>query len=145
MVVHTSRPKPRAWLAAIAALTLALPLVAISPAGAQSDCGEISFGFEGTRLLNDGISNTAGPFPADIPAGTYTVTLIGHDSHDTQEAGPSQTGEQFRVVLDTGYTSALSIDIPDDANTSTTVLSTCLLYTSPSPRDGLLSRMPSSA
>ena len=30
-------------------------------------------------------------------------------------------------------------------NYSAVVLTTCLLYTSPSPRDGLLSRMPSSA
>ena len=29
--------------------------------------------------------------------------------------------------------------------TTTTVIVACLLYTSPSPRDGLLSRMPSSA
>ena len=29
--------------------------------------------------------------------------------------------------------------------TVTNVVATCLLYTSPSPRDGLLSRMPSSA
>ena len=32
----------------------------------------------------------------------------------------------------------------DDA-TSIAMISSCLLYTSPSPRDGLLSRMPSSA
>ena len=31
------------------------------------------------------------------------------------------------------------------ANVNTTSYKTCLLYTSPSPRDGLLSRMPSSA
>ena len=30
-------------------------------------------------------------------------------------------------------------------NRDQAILSTCLLYTSPSPRDGLLSRMPSSA
>ena len=30
-------------------------------------------------------------------------------------------------------------------NKTTTTPNTCLLYTSPSPRDGLLSRMPSSA
>ena len=30
-------------------------------------------------------------------------------------------------------------------NTTSTTLKGCLLYTSPSPRDGLLSRMPSSA
>ena len=34
---------------------------------------------------------------------------------------------------------------PTDANLNTTHMHLCLLYTSPSPRDGLLSRMPSSA
>ena len=32
-----------------------------------------------------------------------------------------------------------------DINTNNTSISTCLLYTSPSPRDATLSRMPSSA
>ena len=36
---------------------------------------------------------------------------------------------------------ATMLGMPEDANISLT----CLLYTSPSPRDGLLSRMPSSA
>ena len=37
--------------------------------------------------------------------------------------------------------------ITDDANVDADgiILRSCLLYTSPSPRDGLLSRMPSSA
>ena len=35
--------------------------------------------------------------------------------------------------------------IPDVKTTIVETLNTCLLYTSPSPRDGLLSRMPSSA
>ena len=35
--------------------------------------------------------------------------------------------------------------VPDDPNTYENLFSVCLLYTSPSPRDGLLSRMPSSA
>ena len=34
---------------------------------------------------------------------------------------------------------------PEAAPTSPNTPNTCLLYTSPSPRDGLLSRMPSSA
>ena len=34
---------------------------------------------------------------------------------------------------------------PVEKNTLLNQLDTCLLYTSPSPRDGLLSRMPSSA
>ena len=36
-------------------------------------------------------------------------------------------------------------DPADDADTETEEDASCLLYTSPSPRDGLLSRMPSSA
>ena len=36
-----------------------------------------------------------------------------------------------------------SILVSDDSGSGSTI--TCLLYTSPSPRDGLLSRMPSSA
>ena len=40
-----------------------------------------------------------------------------------------------------GNPKILNLQRPDDPNTP----NTCLLYTSPSPRDGLLSRMPSSA
>ena len=36
-------------------------------------------------------------------------------------------------------------DVNETTDFVQTMLSTCLLYTSPSPRDGLLSRMPSSA
>ena len=38
-----------------------------------------------------------------------------------------------------------SYDPPPGVVTQTTWYRSCLLYTSPSPRDGLLSRMPSSA
>ena len=38
-----------------------------------------------------------------------------------------------------GFSNSLKIDV------DTAVSNSCLLYTSPSPRDGLLSRMPSSA
>ena len=34
---------------------------------------------------------------------------------------------------------------PENVNDSDVLVYSCLLYTSPSPRDGLLSRMPSSA
>ena len=37
------------------------------------------------------------------------------------------------------------IDWIDITNNTSALKETCLLYTSPSPRDGLLSRMPSSA
>ena len=110
-------------LVATATMLIAFGTLALfsSPAGAADSCGTYSFGFEGTRLLNDGISNTAGPFAADIPAGTYTVTLVSHDHHDTQVNVPSQLGEQYHVVLDSGYISPASNDIPDDSNAMTTV------------------------
>jgi hypothetical protein len=109
-------------LVATATLMLAFGTLALlsSPAGAANGCGTYSFGFDGTRLLNDGISNSAGPFAADIPAGTYTVTLVSHDHHDTQVDVPSQLGEQYHVVLDSGYISPASSDIPDATNNMTT-------------------------
>ena len=69
------------------------------------------------------------------------------------------TSGTFKIAL---YTNAASLDATTAAYTATgessggnyvaggqnltiTQVTTCLLYTSPSPRDGLLSRMPSSA
>ena len=45
------------------------------------------------------------------------------------------------ILQENGYEVAL-VDVDSDLINK---LNTCLLYTSPSPRDGLLSRMPSSA
>ena len=61
-------------------------------------------------------------------------------------------GVTFPLLLDTGgEVSILPMDLfrhfnqTFDIASGSRVVSTCLLYTSPSPRDGLLSRMPSSA
>ena len=86
-----------------------------TPLGAQSSCGEYSFGFPGTRLLNDGISETAGPYTIELPPGTYDVTMRSHDAHD-QHPGQLQNAEQWYFVLDSGYTSPRTPDIPDDEN-----------------------------
>lgn len=118
---RTRRPLARVCLGlATVLVALGTLTLASAPAGAAEGCGTYSYGFSGTRLLNDGISNTAGPFPADIPAGTYTVTLVSHDHHDTQVDVPSQTGEQYHVVLNSGYVSPPSTDIPDSITTMTT-------------------------
>ena len=53
-----------------------------------------------------------------------------------------------KVPIDEVFGRRLNIIQPDRAaseQVAQLVLETCLLYTSPSPRDGLLSRMPSSA
>ena len=48
----------------------------------------------------------------------------------------TQVGEEYSVVTSSGDASDLLNNV---------IVKRCLLYTSPSPRDGLLSRMPSSA
>ena len=58
--------------------------------------------------------------------------------------------KQVRSKLWLGVVIATSLTVPTLANAEITQrdienYGTCLLYTSPSPRDGLLSRMPSSA
>ena len=40
---------------------------------------------------------------------------------------------------------AINLELESDINNLNMIMKGCLLYTSPSPRDGLLSRMPSSA
>ena len=104
---------------ALTGLSLATSVIA---AGATMSCGEYSFGFEGTRLLNDGISNSAGPFAIDLPAGTYDVVMQSHDAHDEHPGQDDQTAEQWYFVLDSGYQSPLTEDVPDDSNTSVTVV-----------------------
>ncbi len=114
------------WKLFAATLTAVLLGAIVAPAlfsraGAATGCGDYSYGFEGTRLLNDGISDVSGPYPIDLPAGVYTVTLVAHDNHDTQVNVPTQSGEQYVVELDSGYTSPPSTDIPDDKILTTTV------------------------
>ena len=64
------------------------------------------------------------------------------------------TPEQAQVAEDAGAVSVMALErVPADIRSSGGVarmshpdlIKDCLLYTSPSPRDGLLSRMPSSA
>jgi hypothetical protein len=107
-------------LAALAVATTVL-LTGTATAGATSQCGDYSFGFAGTRLLNDGISTSAGPFPISLPAGTYDVTLQSHDDHVAHPGQYEQTAEQFYVVLDSGWVSPPSVDIADDATEAITV------------------------
>ena len=79
---------------------------------------------------------------ADIADDAITPALIADDAITTP------------AILDANVTFAKLTDVIDDDTmvtaTDTTLatsqsIKACLLYTSPSPRDGLLSRMPSSA
>ena len=49
------------------------------------------------------------------------------------------------LTLSLGYSHPVEMEDPEGIEVVVEDANTCLLYTSPSPRDGLLSRMPSSA
>ena len=62
-----------------------------------------------------------------------------------REAGDDLSNSDFTKGLKAGAAD-LASDIPAKLNDDfAAAMKGCLLYTSPSPRDGLLSRMPSSA
>ena len=52
---------------------------------------------------------------------------------------------QLVKELEPGLNALFGLEYKQYENQSAEIYTTCLLYTSPSPRDGLLSRMPSSA
>lgn len=91
-------------------------------AGANADCGTISFSFEGTRLLNDGISHKAGPFTIDLPAGTYDVVMRSGDSHSTQDGQIDQEAERWWFALDSGWNSTATDDLPDELDANLTMM-----------------------
>ena len=92
------------------------------------------------------VSKIAGPvvdvaFPLDaLPELNYAL-----------EVDVEVDGETNTIVLEVaqhlgeGKIRAISMQGTDGLRRGAEVTNTCLLYTSPSPRDGLLSRMPSSA
>ena len=70
-----------------------------------------------------------------VESGGDHVQRVNHDGHhEPREERPGQVG-QPGAALEAGVAADQVLD----------VAKICLLYTSPSPRDGLLSRMPSSA
>ena len=87
--------------------------------------------------------------------GTFTYTpngnFFGTDSF-TYEAADGNGGTAratVNITIDSVNDAPVAVDdnfnVNEDDVFSDELLSNCLLYTSPSPRDGLLSRMPSSA
>ena len=71
---------------------------------------------------------------------TFTITVVNSGGNKFYANGQNS----LYVELYQGFT--YTFDQSDASNSGHPLrFSTCLLYTSPSPRDGLLSRMPSSA
>ena len=76
----------------------------------------------------------------------YTVTLNTPNGGESWETSNIQN---IQWETNAPQNSSIGIQLYKNSNYSSNISSqannTCLLYTSPSPRDGLLSRMPSSA
>lgn len=99
----------------VALLAAGILVTSAGALGASSDgCGEYSYDFTGTRLLNDGISDSAGPFAITLPAGTYDITMLSNDNHPSPDYQPLQTQEQWYFTLSSGYVSPPTNDIPND-------------------------------
>ena len=74
---------------------------------------------------------------------TFKITFFNHNSvYEIYSKEVYQSDMYGFIVVENivfGENTSLVVDPSEEK------LKTCLLYTSPSPRDGLLSRMPSSA
>ena len=82
--------------------------------------------------------------PVDLTGATIGAQIIRRQVSDLQD---TRYGLSFNISDYTPTPSPVNLTISNrvDAAGSFTLVIDCLLYTSPSPRDGLLSRMPSSA
>ena len=104
-------------------MSLGVFALSAGPLGAAtSGCGEYSYGFTNTRLINDGISTSAGPFSITLPAGTYDIEMWSSDNHPSPDYQTNQTEEQWYFMLDNGYVSTPTSDIPNDAETMVTTV-----------------------
>ena len=98
------------------------------------------------------LKNDADGTVLTIPTGTTNVDVVGDLTAGTLNAdGDTAAGDNAAIgytaaegLILTGQGSTNDVTIKNDADADVLEIP-CLLYTSPSPRDGLLSRMPSSA
>ena len=81
-------------------------------------------------------SQANGAIGVDLSGSTQIIPIV--DLTEIAEGGVARADLQTAMSL----TSNTAFNV---VNTTTTLINTCLLYTSPSPRDGHQSRMPSSA
>ncbi len=118
----------RTWRGALAILVgMSMLIIGWTPAGATGSEPEVGqqfcWGFTDTRLMNDGISTSAGPFPIHLPPGVYDVMIQTHDNHPSPTYQVEQTEEQVYLVLDSNWTSGFTNDIPADQEWMTTTFS----------------------
>ena len=99
------------------------------------------------RAIDSGRAATLATLRADSYFSEMVIDMptVSGPSWTTLLTGVTQ---QIHKVIDNDYRDHKLTAAPDLLTQAATLnpgTSTCLLYTSPSPRDGLLSRMPSSA
>ena len=107
---------------------------------------------ENSRALRLKDSDSAVDLTLPLKADRVGTVLGFNATTGAAEAGPTIANVSTLSAI-TGNINTLggiSADITtlahiEDGTTASNAIQTCLLYTSPSPRDGLLSRMPSSA
>ena len=71
------------------------------------------------------------------------LAACGDDDSTSSDSGDTGTDTSSTLIQENPDNNGVSLTIGSKNFTEQFIL--CLLYTSPSPRDGLLSRMPSSA
>ena len=109
-----------------------MPGATANPAQSQSSAAAAATPAAASNSKNAAVSPVSGPPGA--PATTTTVT-----SQSAKSAGQGVT------VTNADLQQGLLLPLPPAPEVTLLGSHSCLLYTSPSPRDGLLSRMPSSA
>ena len=121
-------------------------------AGAGLDLNGTEFSHTDTSS-QDSVNNSGRTYIQDITLDTYghvtgltsaTETVV--DTNDYVDSiAVTGTGTKTITIGRTGTLPNLTATFTDNDTTYTTATSSCLLYTSPSPRDYAASRMPSSA
>ena len=81
------------------------------------------------------------------PMTDNTITSLESDEYDPKPKSDKEDSDWKDPVITvgSGNTASMGDFINFDLTDQIDTITICLLYTSPSPRDGLLSRMPSSA
>ena len=83
--------------------------------------------------------------PAQARADVTRLLILNDEQTSETSAAATDVLRRFARYSSWTCTFVSSEDVPDTDGYTAVIICTCLLYTSPSPRDGLLSRMPSSA
>src|SRR5664279_5605799 len=118
---------------------------------ARSDAPNVHFTVAALpeQALDDSVASYATPLgtpyeiTASAPAAGSTVSFPIDPQVDLAEIGGYQPSPSnlFIAIYEPGL--RMWVPLASHYDSSAQTLSACLLYTSPSPRDGLLSRMPS--